>query len=323
MEASAVTRFAILYLCAGALAWAGLLFPPVPRKVSIQKASSRSTETNRGADTRRSIVNSLGMRLMLIPPGEFQMGSPDSDGEASSSEKPQHRVSIRRRFYMGAHEVTVDNFKTFVQAAGYKTEAEQEGGGWGWDRSSGKFVQNPRFSWNNLVIEKADFVQDGNHPVVNVSWNDALAFCRWLSRKEERAYRLPTEAEWEYTCRAGTSSRYYVGDTLSPEQANFGKSRGSPVPVGSYQPNAFGLYDMHGNVWEFCSDWHDDSYYQHSDQVDPTGPSEPGSANYHARRGGDWLHGVKDSRSAARYIYNYRPQARYNVIIGFRVVREP
>src|SRR5438046_4062885 len=97
MEASAVTRFAILYLCAGALAWAGLLVPPVPRKVSIQKASSRSTETSRGADTRRSIVNSLGMRLMLIPPGEFQMGSPDSDGEASSSEKPQHRVSIRRR----------------------------------------------------------------------------------------------------------------------------------------------------------------------------------------------------------------------------------
>src|SRR5439155_971997 len=80
---------------------------------------------------------------------------------------------------------------------------------------SRKFVQNPRFSWNNLVIEKADFVQGDNHPVVNVSWNDALAFCRWLSRKEERAYRLPTEAEWEYACRAGTSSRYYVGDTLS------------------------------------------------------------------------------------------------------------
>ena len=267
------------------------------------------------------MTNSLGMRLALIPPGEFMMGSPESDADARADEKPHHRVQIRQGFYLAVNEVTVGEFRTFISETGNKTEAEKEGG-YGWDREQKKFVMDRRFRWDNLVLEKADFVQSDKHPVVNVSWRDATGFCQWLSGKEKTRYRLPTEAEWEYSCRVGTSTRYYFGDSLTPDHANWGRNIGSPVLVGSYQANPFGLFDMHGNVWEFCLDWHDDAYYRTSPVVDPPGPSDPGSAGYRVRRGGDWLHGAKDSRSASRYVYNYRPQASYNVVIGFRVLRE-
>lgn len=267
------------------------------------------------------VTNSLGMQLSWIPPGEFVMGSPESDPDAKAAEKPYHRVQIRQGFYLSVNEVTVGQFRAFVSETGYSTEAEKEGG-YGWDRDQKKFIKDRRFHWGNLVLEKADFTQSDQHPVVNVSWEDATAFCQWLGRKDNQRYRLPTEAEWEYGCRAGTSSRYYFGDSPKQEQANWGRNNGSPATVGSYQPNGFGLFDMHGNVWEFCLDWHDDAYYRSSPVSDPPGPSDAGLAGYHVRRGGDWLHSSKDSRSASRYVYNYRPQARYNVIIGFRVLRE-
>jgi sulfatase modifying factor 1 len=268
------------------------------------------------------VTNSVGMKLVLIPPGTFVMGSPDTDSDASEAEKPAHRVQISRAFYLAAHETTVGNFRAFVDATGYKTEAEQQQKGYGWDRTQGKFVAGPEYSWKHIPLEDAGWVQGEKHPVINVSWNDAIAFCRWLSQKEGKSYRLPTEAEWEYSCRAGTTSRYYAGDSLSTAQANFGRKAGGPLPVGTFEPNPFGLYDMHGNVWEFCADWHDDRYYHQSTERDPSGPSDPGSANYRVRRGGDWLHAVKDCRAAARYIYPYRPQASYNVIMGFRIARD-
>lgn len=270
---------------------------------------------------KQIVTNSLGMRLAWIPPGEFTMGSPESDPDARADEKPPHRLQIKRGFYLSVHEVTVGQFRAFVRGTNYSTVAEKEGG-YGWDRAQGKFVQDRRFRWDNLVLEKADFVQSDLHPVVNVTWEDVTAFSQWLSRREKKRYRLPTEAEWEYSCRAGTSTRYYVGDSLKPDQANWGRNLGGPAPVGSYLPNAFGLFDMHANVWEFCLDWHDDAYYPNSPFSDPPGPNGPGSSDYRVRRGGDWLHGSKDSRSAARYVYNYRPQARYNVIMGFRVLLE-
>jgi len=160
----------------------------------------------------KQMTNSIGMKLVLIPAGEFLMGSPDSDKDANDGEKPQHSVRITRPFYLGATEVTVGQFRRVVESAGYRTESEKDVlGGPGWDAAKGERVIDRKYTWRN-----AGFFQTGEHPVVNVSWNDALAFCDMLSvmegLKREDGYRLPTEAEWEYACRAGTATRYDNGD---------------------------------------------------------------------------------------------------------------
>src|SRR5271165_5955359 len=154
------------------------------------------------------ITNSLGMKFTRIKAGEFLMGSPDTDKDAYDDEKPQHRVRITRPFYLGVHEVTRGQFRRFVDDTGYQTDAEKDGkGGTGWNEEAKKFEQNPRYTWLNPGFEQTD-----EHPVVNVSWNDAVAFAGWLSRREGVTYRLPTEAEWEYACRAGTTTNYCNGD---------------------------------------------------------------------------------------------------------------
>ena len=166
------------------------------------------------------------MELVLIPAGEFKMGSGES-AEATAAffnktygedllkadffkdEHPQHRVRITKPFYLGTYHVTRGQFRQFVADTGYKTDAEkgEKPGAWGWDPDKKEFGFNEKYSWRNAGFEQTD-----EHPVVNVSWNDAVAFCKWLSRKEGKTYRLPTEAEWEYACRAGTTTRYYSGD---------------------------------------------------------------------------------------------------------------
>src|SRR5262249_1018949 len=149
----------------------------------------------------RELTNSIGMKLILIRAGEFLMGSPDGDGD--DDEHPQHRVRITQPFYLGVHEVTRGQFRRFVDEAGYQTETAQDGkDGWGGKEEAKKFEQNRGYSWQNPGFEQTD-----DHPVVNVSWNDVVAFAAWLSRKEGDTYRLPTEAEWEYACRAGTTTR--------------------------------------------------------------------------------------------------------------------
>ena len=213
------------------------------------------------------ITNSIGMKLTLIPAGTFLMGSPDSDKNAHDDEKPQHRVRITRPFYLGVYEVTRGQFRRFVDDSGYQTEAEKDGkGGCGWNEDAKKFEQNPRYTWLNPGFEQTDL-----HPVVNVSWNDAVAFAEWLGRKEGRTYRLPTEAEWEYACRAGTTTLYFPGDDAEAlaEVGNVADATAREkypdwtyaiavrdgfvytAPVGRYRLNAWGLHDMHGNVWEW------------------------------------------------------------------------
>src|SRR5262249_14501883 len=145
-------------------------------------------------EVKDEIVNSIGMKLKLIPAGEFLMGSPESDGDAFDVERPQHRVRIKNPFLLGMHQVTRGQFRRFVDAVGYKTEAEKYGkGGWGWDLTAGREVADPKYTWRSSGFEQTD-----EHPVVNVSWNDAKAFCDWLSKQEGQTYRLPSEAEWEY-----------------------------------------------------------------------------------------------------------------------------
>ena len=247
------------------------------------------------------IANSIGMKLALIPPGEFLMGStPDQvrpflPGVPAQRRKkfgndqyPQHRVGISRPFRIGTYEVTRGQFAAFVQATGYKTEGERDGqGGVGIDPKTGKIKRDKAFTWRN-----PGFPQGDSHPVVCVSWNDAVAFCEWLSQKEGKTYRLPTEAEWEYACRAGTTTVFSNGDDprklvevanildeayteMPPRpQPDLNDGYAGTAPVGSFHPNAFGLYDMHGNAWEWCQDRYDEGYYGHSPDTDPTGPPE-------------------------------------------------
>ncbi len=291
------------------------------------------------------LTNSLGMKLARIPPGEFLMGAPEGDPDAQADEKPRHRVRLSRPFYLGVHEVTVGQFRAFVRAAGFKTAAETDGYGTsGYEKDTRSFVYNaPAFSWRAVGWEQTD-----DHPVLNLTWHDATAFCRWLSQKEGRTYRLPTEAEWEYACRAGTTTRFACGDKLEDVQgvanvadrslleewetvaraAKEGKAHrlvvpmpwddGYPftAPVGRFQPNAWGLYDMHGNVAELCADWYAQDYYGRSPPVNPTGPP---SGQGHVVRGGAFLHNPKVCRASGR-IPCY-PWYR-NYVIGFRVVLE-
>ena len=184
-------------------------YAPLPGALSFALPTvlppARAQDATRGP---RVLTNSIDAKLALIPAGEFLMGSCRATTRPRIDEKPQHRVRITRPFYLGVTEVTRGQFRGFVDETGYQTEAEKDGkGGWGWNEETKELEQNPRYTWRNPGFEQTD-----EHPVVNVSWNDARAFVAWLSRKEGRTYRLPTEAEWEYACRAGTTTRYFCGD---------------------------------------------------------------------------------------------------------------
>lgn len=297
----------------------------------------------------KEIANSIGMRLMRIPAGEFLMGCEEPierllaafpahkeyTAEYWSEEFPRHRVRITRPFFLGKFEVTVGQFKRFVEETSYKTDPETDGGGWGFDPKVGKVQgRRPEFTWRN-----PGFPQSDEHPVVNVTWNDAVKFCEWLGRKEGAAYRLPTEAEWEYSCRAGTTTRYHNGDDPEllhevgrvadpkawkefPSVQKMVIAKPGPdsftVAVGRYKPNAFGLHDMHGNVWEWCSDFYEDpDYYAKSPVDDPKGPEK---GEWHARRGGGWNTFPMWGRSCSR---NYGANGKNRICnLGFRVVRE-
>ena len=286
---------------------------------------------------KKFITNFVGMKLVRIPAGEFLMGSPVAMVTLADELGPvardiQHRVRITKPFYLGMHEVTVWQFRLFVDDTGYKTDAEKDG--WRWNEFMGEFdFRDPKVNWRN-----PNFTQNDSHPVVNVSWNDAVAFCRWLSRKEGQTYRLPSEAEWEYACRAGTSTRFAFGGTLSSNtDANFtgqftAKNRFNPfptkrgpylrqtAPVGSYRANAWGLFDMHGNVWEWCQDWYDEQYYVVSALDDPTGPTESIPGYGRVRRGGGWNGHSFCCQSTYR---NYHlPDHRFHNL-GFRVALVP
>ena len=214
-----------------------------------------------------------------------------------------------------------------------RLEAEKEGkGGYGWNEEKNNFEYNDRFNWQNPGFEQTD-----EHPVVNMSWNDAVAFAQWLSHKEGKSYRLPTEAEWEYACRAGTLTRFSNGDdpeglvavgnvkdgTAKEKHPNWVTSIAArdgyvyTAPVGRFQPNAFGLYDMHGNAGEWCSDGYAADYYQRSPVDDPPGAS---GAAERVIRGGGWYQVPGNNRSASRW--RSQPGHRPNYV-GFRLALVP
>ncbi len=286
---------------------------------------------------RETISNSLGMQLVKIPSGEFEMGVPEDQKALSSyrqnreDERPEHHVRITRPFYLGAHEVTVGQFRRFVEAVGYRSTAETSGKGGHHLVTAKGSEQRPEFIWRS-----PGFPQGDEHPVVQVSWLDATEFCKWLSRKEGRTYRLPSEAEWEYACRAGSTARWSFGDhyyaiihyanvadmECRKHYGQYGTAMmatdGHPLtaPVGSYRPNAFGLYDMHGNVWEWCLDRYDAVAYEYSPIEDPRGAR---SGKNYVQRGGAMLYHAEDSRSGNR---DFGPADQTQSSLGFRVVCE-
>jgi len=292
-------------------------------------------------------TNSIGMKLILIPPGDFMMGLTEEQMDEMISfmksrkelrdhaggkivwsmlMMPSHPVRITKPYYLGATEVTVAQFRKFVEASGYETEQER--------RIEG--VEGLP-EWQAFTWRKPLRMFDPPHeekPVVELSWNDCMAFCEWLSKEEGKEYCLPTEAEWEYACRAGTTTTWHMGDIHEyyrvgheyahdfilryPSMKEVKEQKG-PRIVGLRKPNAFGLYDMHGNVWEYVADWWHHMYYHESPINDPTGPavqSEKGDGR-RIIRGGSFDFGSVNTQSAYRMRITQNSTGHHHS--GFRI----
>ena len=355
----ALSLAALLFLSACASDPKLPLQPPAPQppeQAAPAPVPAQPKQPRQPRQPPRVVENSLGMRFVWVPAGEFMMGSQEAPEVLAQSypqyerkrladladEAPIHPVRITRSFFLGQHEVTLGQFRKFIAASGYTPESIADGtGGYGYNpaydpaksqRGDAFEGRDPKYSWQN-----PGFPQDDRHPVLNVTWNDAVAMSQWLSQHEGKTYRLPTEAEWEYACRAGTSTRYYNGD--EPESllqianafdADAAKNwpawqpfalKGHDgyaftAPVGSFKPNAFGLHDMLGNAWEWTADWHDENYYAQSPLADPQGPAD---GSVRVRRGGSWHTWPLYARCSYR---NWNSaQTRYT-LVGMRLLRE-
>lgn len=238
----------------------------------------------------------VSIELIQIPKGTFSQGSPESE-QGREADEVVRKVVLTSDFYLGTTPVTVGQFRRFVTATNYKTEAESGPSG-GYGVVNGELVQQPQFNWKNPGYDQTD-----EHPVTIVTFADASAFLKWLSSKSERTMVLPTEAQWEYACRAGSTSRFYNGDDDAAMDA-IGWSQenapSSPMPVKQKQQNAFGLYDMSGNVYEWCQDVY--NLYPADSVSDPLQmQGQPGEKVRNVLRGGSWMRFPKRCRSAARY----------------------
>lgn len=255
----------------------------------------------------KEVTNSLGMKLVLVPAGRFVMGSPATEKERGEDET-SHEVEISQPFYLGVHEVTQNEYEQVLK-------------------------KNPsHFATSGGGTEIVKGMDTRRYPVETATWKDATEFCQRLSalpgeKDAGRVYRLPTEAEWEYACRGGEATPVAGGSNLAATQANFdgsqpygsaakGPSLQRPVAVGSFPPNAFGLFDMHGNVWEWCADWYQEDYYRKSASKDPTGPE---TGLHRVMRGGCFLSAGAGCRSAVRG--QAEPNSKL-ICTGFRVACE-
>ena len=283
-EQSNRARYAIAALYAVVLA-AGLVWLAVSRPWDTPPdESGTGPSSDRQADIVtppvpasrpiETFTNSIGMEFASIEPGEFIMGSP-ADEQGREGHERQRRVELSKSFYLGMHEVT-------------------------------------QAQWHTVMGSKPSHFKGEDLPVEQVSWDDATAFCQELSELEGKKYRLPIEAEWEYACRAGSTTPFSTGPTISPDQANYdgnftygdgnkGANRKTTTPAGSFPPNPWGVYDMHGNVWEWCQDKY------------------PGGEGHRVLRGGSWYDPPRYCRSAGRC--RFAPAYRF-ALIGFRVAMD-
>lgn len=272
-----------------------------------------------GMDMCRRFCLELGLpQLVLIKGGSFHMGSPDTGAEIRKNEK-QHSVKVGD-FYMMSHPVTIKQFEAFIESTAYQTDADKDGGS---DfRDGKKWVKKAGTNWRCDV--KGNIQTDKNHPVIHVSWNDAVAYTAWMSKSYKGYFRLPTEAEWEFAARGGNQSQgyEYSGSNDLNEVGWYHKNSGKKThPVSEIKPNELGLYDMSGNVWEWCGDWYDENYYNlcHGKGTveDPSGP-DTGSCR--VVRGASWNFIPEFCRVAHRG-WEY-PDYR-NGNLGFRLVFVP
>lgn len=305
----------------------------------LQVAKSKAAATEpQPAPKHGEIVNSVGMKLVLIRPKTFMMGSSPAElrrventwnapRNALEPEEPAHKVRLTRNYYLGKYEVTVGQFRRFAEETGYVTVAEKQGWGWTYDANEKKWAKTTGASWRNPGGQVWE-----DHPVTLICHDDAEAFCKWLSDKEGRGYHLPTEAQWEFASRGGKEEQRFPWGSEHPDGRKLNMAdRRSPVPwsdrtvddghekwaaVGSYAPNDYWLYDMSGNLWELCSDVFSSGVYQGSASkvtVDPTGPRR---GKTHAVRGGCWAFGAGIARNAWRF--GLEPKVCVDVS-GFRV----
>lgn len=286
---------------------------------SVPKSSKKELAINLG--------NGSTVSLVRIEAGEFTMGSPEQDRSASPDEKPQRKVKISRPFYLGTFEVTKAQFAAFVNDTQYKTLAERS--------------KNPHRTWRDADIE-----QTNDHPVVFVAWADATAFCAWMTKNREviaagiKEVRLPTEAEWEYACRAGTSTRYSTGDDdaclkgcanladlslartdrLFRNSVPWNDGYAYTAPVGKFNPNPYRLFDMHGNVSEWCADFY--GPYKDLGSVDPIRTKAERGHLDRVIRGGSWVNLPAVCRSAHRDWRSAGEGAEFHASndVGFRVL---
>lgn len=273
---------------------------PKTAKLPMSTGKAQKTQLRWAKSLTVDVVstNRIGMKMMLIPPGEFAM----SEG---------YQVRLTRPFRIGAHEVTLGQYRQFVEDTGYQTEAQASGLG-GYTQS----LQGPRRRSPENIWDCEEFSPAGDHPVVFVTRGDAAKFCEWLSRKEKRTYRLPTEAEWEWACRAGTSTPYYFGADVSlmdQHSWNRDNAENCSHPVGQRKPNAWGLYDMYGNAIEMVQDL--SGPYPRMTAENPQGSSE---GDRWVMRGGSLRDGPAPSHG--RFTMWGPRLCMYH--IGFRVVCE-
>jgi formylglycine-generating enzyme required for sulfatase activity len=281
------------------------LLPPQAAKADAELIQAR---TKAEAAAPGELKNSIGMVLVPIPAGTFRMGAPDGEDSAQQDERPQWKVEISKAFYLGKYEVTQEQYQKVMKT-------------------------NPSyFSATGGGKNQVAGMDTANFPVENVSWEDAVEFCGRLSelpaeKQAGRRYELPTEAEWEYACRGGTSTPFHFGPRLNGIEANcdgrhpYGTGQKGPslwrtAAVGSYTakaPHPWGLCDMHGNVWEWCQDWYDKSYYSFQYTKDPQGPNKGVGR---VVRGGSWINAAWYCRAALRD--RSAPAKRINAV-GFRV----
>jgi formylglycine-generating enzyme required for sulfatase activity len=261
--------------------------------------------------------------MVPIPPGEFLMGSPDAEPGRQKDESPQHRVKISP-FWMGRFEVTWDQYLLFMYPDDEKKLRESHPMDAAINEISDA-VTRPSKPYVDMSFGMGKSSRTGGKgfPAIAMTQHAANKFCHWLSAKTGHFYRLPTEAEWEYACRAGTTTAYFFGDNPAKvgDYAWFEKnSGGHPRPVGQKQPNPWGLYDMAGNVWEWCNDFYKVDYYQESPRENPRGPTE---GQNKVLRGGAWRFSADNCRSGYRYNESpgYSDVCFGYDIYGFRCVR--
>jgi formylglycine-generating enzyme required for sulfatase activity len=263
--------------------------------------------------------------MVFVQGGTFIMGSPKDAHDIRNNEKPCHEVQVSS-FYMGKYEVTYGEFKTFVAETGYRTDADEDGGSYIWNMNNSDIWNYSRTGWQkkagvNWKYDAQGQIRDidkKRHPVIHVSWNDAQAYISWLNQKTGKNYRLPTEAEWEYAARGGVKSQGYLysGSNSIGRVAWYTENSGEKThPVGQKQANELGIFDMAGNVWEWCQDWYDAAYYAGRPELD-VNPQGPSSGQYRVIRGGSWTDSPYDCRVANRLTNT--PDYR-NSGLGFRL----